>query len=182
MKILFPDKVIGKRIYLKKNVLADAQEMFLCVDSDRERLRTFLPWVDKTNTLEDEFRFINSSDVWNGKPMTSYGIFYKDKYVGNITVHNIVYDDKRCELGYWLHGDYEGIGLMSEAVSILEGVLLSSGFKRVEIHCSEQNIRSIKVAERNGYRFEGKIKDQLPEAEHLMDMMLFVKHITGLVS
>lgn len=135
-------------------------------------------WVDKIITLDDEIKFIQTSDSWKGKPMRSYGIFYKNKYVGNIGAHSIVLADNKCELGYWIHHEYEGKGLVSEAISLLEKTLFSAGFKRVEIYCDSKNNRSIKLAERNGYKFEGCIKEKLFEDRDEVELMVFVKRLT----
>ena len=146
-----------------------------------ERLRIFLSWVDRTISLEDEIKFIKTSGFWNNRPMLSYGIFHFDKIVGNITAHNIILDNKTCELGYWIHSKYEGQGLISDAVSTLEQALFESGFIRIEIHCNEKNTRSIEVAKRNNYKFEKKVKERLPESESESEseeeeMMIFVKN------
>ena len=176
-KLLLPDEIKGERIVLKKNAVEQAEEIFLCADSDREHLRPFLMWVDKVKTLDDEIKFIEGSDSWKGKPMRSYGIFYKDKYVGNIGAHSIVLADNKCELGYWIHSKYEGKGLVSEAISLLEKTLFSAGFTRIEAYCATQNTRSIKLAERNGYKLEGKIKEKLFEDRDEVELMIFAKNI-----
>ncbi|MCX6112501.1 MAG: GNAT family N-acetyltransferase [Proteobacteria bacterium] len=174
-KILLPKKINGPRIVLKKNTLRHAKEIFKCVDSDRERLRIFLSWVDKTTKLEDEINFIKTSGTYNNRPMFSYGMFHEGNYIGGIGVINVIWEDDVCELGYWVHQKHEGKGYISEAVSTLEKILFSSGFHRIQIRCEKENIRSIEVAKRNGYKFEKIVWDKTPTSEKELELMVFVK-------
>ena len=40
--------------------------------------------------------------------------------MGNSGVHIAQWESRCCELGYWILGDFEGQGYMSEAVTALE--------------------------------------------------------------
>lgn len=156
-KFLFQEVLSNTKITLKKHDLNLAQQMFEYVDKDRERLRRFLPWVNKTKTVNDEDNYIrHTHEGWNEGTLFDYGIFSKNGiYVGNLGVHSLRWEHDSCELGYWILGDFEGQGLMSEAVRLLESYLFSEGFNRIQIRCSDLNERSSKVPERNGYLYEG---------------------------
>jgi len=164
----------GREIVLKKNVLEQAEEIFACINSDRERLKEFMHWVDRTTTLEDEINFIKTSELFMGKPMRSYGMFRNDKYIGNISVLNIDLGKDTCELGYWLHRDYEGKGFVSDAISALEEELFLQGFKRIELAIEAINVRSVEVAKRNGYKYESTIHRNMYNID--LELMIFVKN------
>ncbi len=168
-----PSKIHGREIVLKKNVLEQAEEIFTCINSDRQRLREFMHWVDKTTTLEDEINFIKTSEIFMGKPMRAYGMFRNDKYIGNISVLNIDLQHDTCELGYWLHGDYEGKGLVSDAINALENELFLQGFKRIELAIEGSNERSIDVAKRNRYDYETTVHRNMYDKD--LELMIFVK-------
>jgi RimJ/RimL family protein N-acetyltransferase len=151
-------KLQGTRIYLKKHEEELAKTMFNYVDQDRERLRQFLPWVDQIKRVSDEAEFIeNTHKCWLEMSSFAYGIFKSDDdtYMGNIGVHNILWEHESCEIGYWILRSYEGKGYVTEALKVLEAHLFEEGFNRVQILCSDKNERSKQVPKRANYKFEG---------------------------
>lgn len=154
----------GNKIVLKKHSLKLAQTMLDYVNADRERLLAFLPWVEHITTVQDEIDFITKAhSEWENCIMFGYGIFIKesDSYIGNIGVHNISWQHKWCELGYWILGKYAGQGYMSMAVQIIERELFKHGFNRVEIRCDANNEKSGNVPRRNNYTFEGTLRSHM---------------------
>jgi ribosomal-protein-serine acetyltransferase len=152
--------------------------MFRYVDQDRERLREFLPWVDQTKTVEDEAGFIRMThEKWETGELFDFGIFRKSDgtYLGNVGVHSISWQHHRCELGYWILGNFEGQGYMSEAVRALEAELFGLGFNRIEIHCSSSNLKSAAVPKRCGYQLEGVHRQDTIELGEYRDTFVFAK-------
>src|SRR5688572_16508274 len=129
--VTLPEIIEGETIVLKKNNVSWAKHMFACVDSDRERLRKFLPWVDSTKSASDSANYIKSTEHdWENKYEFDYGLFRKSDhtYIGNFGAHTVSWANDRCELGYWIAGDYEGQGYISDAVRTFERVLFKTGF------------------------------------------------------
>lgn len=177
-KFSFKQKLEGERIYLKKHEVELAETMFNYVDKDRERLGQFLPWVDFTNTVEDELNYIkHTHNEWDEKRLFDYGIYRKsdDKYLGNCGVHTIRWEHDCCELGYWILGDFEGQGFMSEAVRTLESYLFEEGFNRVQVRCSDINSRSENVPKNNGYIYEGTSRNDSIEKGKYRSTKMFSK-------
>jgi len=168
-----PKEISGERITLKKLAIEYAEEIFKCIDSNREHLGRFLYWVDKTKTLQDEINFIKTSDIYLGKPHYPYGIFFENKFVGSIGVLNVTIENDACEIGYWLSRGYEGRGLISDSVRILEKELFSQGFKHIELAIEPLNARSIEVAKRNKYEYKSIVNRNMHEKD--IELMIFVK-------
>lgn len=58
----------------------------------------------------------------------------------------------RVEIGYWLRQDYNGTGLVTEAVCELLNVAQSlAQFQHVEIRCDPRNERSVNIPRRLGF-------------------------------
>ena len=172
------EKIIGDYIYLKKHDFALASTMFEYVCRDRERLDKFLPWVEYIQTVEDELNYIKSThQKWDEGILFDYGIFLKDSdtYMGNIAVHSINWQHNNAEIGYWILGDYEGQGHMSEAVLILDSHLFFMGFHRVQIRCSDLNQCSEKVPIRCGYQYEGTAREDAIEKGSYRNTKTFSK-------
>ncbi len=159
MELKYLDKkIVSNRLYLQKHTIKLASTMFEHVQKDRERLFKFLPWVPYINSVQDEEDYIKSTmEDWEKGTLFDFGIFLNDSntYIGNIGVHSINWKYERAEIGYWLLGDFEGNGYMTEAVKILQGHLFEVGFHRVQIRCSDLNMRSEEIPKRLGYVFEG---------------------------
>ncbi len=172
------DLLGGSRIILKKHDESLATRMFSAIEKDRDRLGVFLPWVPHIKVEQDELAWIKTTHkMWNESTMFDYGIFLKDddSYLGNIGVHNIRWDVPRCEIGYWIVGDYEGRGYMSEALRILEAHLFEKGVHRIEVHCSSNNLKSSRVPNSCGYYFDGLLKENSLEQSQIRDTFIFSK-------
>jgi RimJ/RimL family protein N-acetyltransferase len=78
---------------------------------------------------------------------------------GGSGFHSIDWTLPKFEIGYWLHKDLQGQGLMSEAVNgITRYAFDQLQAKRVEIRCETANLRSRAVAERLGYERDGILR------------------------
>lgn len=173
-----PERISSENITLQKHRVELAELMFRYVDQDRARLGKFLPWVAWTRGVHDEREYIEMTHrQWKDYTMYDYGLFlnHGETYLGNVGVHTIAWEHNRCELGYWILGDYEGKGYVKEAVLALEKVLFDMGFFRVEIRCSGNNLRSGKVAERCGYQLEGRLRQHSIENGQRRDTLIYAK-------
>jgi ribosomal-protein-alanine N-acetyltransferase len=75
-----------------------------------------------------------------------------EKLIGAITYWNISVQNDMAEIGFELHPDFQGKGIMQEAMS----AVLSFGFnnmhlRTIEAYTHPDNVGSIKVLERNGF-------------------------------
>ncbi len=135
----------------------DSDELFRLVDSDRARLRQWLPWVDYEESPEDSLDFIQRAqrqyEVHEGFQL---GIRYQGQIAGVVGYHTINWPNRHVEIGYWLGGSFEGKGIMTRACS----ALLTYAFdelmlNRVEIQCAVGNTRSRAIPRRLGFTLEG---------------------------
>jgi len=83
-----------------------------------------------------------------------------DTLIGNICLFNIQRDHQRAELGYSLHPDHHGKGIMSEAIK----PVLETGFRKYKFHSIEANVNpknkaSIGLLEKNKFRREAYFKE-----------------------
>jgi RimJ/RimL family protein N-acetyltransferase len=177
-KVYLPEEIKGERITLKRHSIDLAERMFQYVDQDRERLRKFLPWVDGIKEVQDEINYINFANAqWDLLLMFDYGIYRStdDKYMGNCGIHTISWAHNRCEIGYWILGEYEGKGYVSEAVLLLEKTLMKVGFNRIEIRCESANARSASVPKNNGYQLDGVLRENMCYSGRYVDSLVFSK-------
>jgi len=173
-----PKEITGDGFCLKKHQPDLASTMYTCIDSDRERLQKFLPWVEDTNSAEDSREYIVSCEKrWESGDYFDFGIFRStdDRYMGNIGVHSISWDNHRCEIGYWIFGEFEGQGVTTRSIRALEETLFEMGFHRIEITLDPRNKRSEAVPRRLGYTFEGVLRESAFESGEHRSMAVFSK-------
>ncbi|MFM6928125.1 MAG: GNAT family N-acetyltransferase [Bdellovibrio sp.] len=157
----FPGRISGERIYLQRHSSMVAPEMFKLIDENREHLKG-MPWIRSTASVENSRAWINCTLAeWDNLSLFDYGIYLtkSDQYLGSFGVHSINWEFKNCELGYWIGQQFQGQGFVSEALRMIETQCFKAGFHRVEIRCDSRNQRSAQVALKNGYSFEGELRD-----------------------
>ena len=66
--------------------------------------------------------------------------------------------DRRADLGYVLRRDRWGRGYTTDAVRLLVALGFELGMHRIEATCHPDNRASARVMEKNGMRFEGRMR------------------------
>jgi len=79
------------------------------------------------------------------------------------------------EIGYWIRASAEGSGYVTEAVRLLTDYALDSAkANRLEIRCDELNVRSAAVLKRLEYVLEGRLRNEMTNADgRLRSTMVF---------
>ncbi len=172
-----PSKIPLTHAQLKRRNIKDVYSAFECVDSDRARLREFLPWVDKSKSVEDQVWYVGEClKDWEAGQLFDYAIFSaEDQFIGAMGVHNILWEHNCCEIGYWIHQKYESQGLITSALKALEKELFRMGFHRIEIRCDPHNQKSAAVPIRNGYTFEGVLRQNTLCTDTYRDTAVYAK-------
>ncbi|SNZ16271.1 ribosomal-protein-serine acetyltransferase [Terribacillus aidingensis] len=151
---------IDSATYLKLLEVQDSEKLFQLIDSSREHLRNWLPWVDKNTTVEDSRQFIQHTlDQFAAGNGFNAGIWYQGALAGVIGFHKIDWQNSTTSIGYWLGEDYTGNGIMQKAVSkCLDYAFLELRLNRVEIRSAIGNVRSRRIPEKLGFTLEGTIR------------------------
>lgn len=84
----------------------------------------------------------------------------ENKVIGSFGFWRIDKANYRAEIGYLLHKDYWGKGLMQEAMNIgINYAFNTLGVHSIEANINPKNVASIKTAERNGFAREAYFKE-----------------------
>jgi len=149
-------KISTDKLILKPVELSDLQNMY--------NLRTN-PQVAKyierdiNKNLEDIRQFIEL--VKKNNFYFTINTIVPSEFIGTITLWNIDRSTNYAEIGYELLPQFQGKGLMSEAVkSILDYAFNEAGFEYIEAYTHRENIASKKLLERVGFKLAvGKIDE-----------------------
>jgi RimJ/RimL family protein N-acetyltransferase len=159
----FKEELVGERITLKINLprIELARVMFETIAANRDYLGKWLPWEKSTKTIEDSMKYLFDTEkkIEEGTKV-DYGIYLGERYIGNIGLFDLDEKKRSGEIGYWISSEFSGKGYTSEAVKILESEAFKNlNLNRIQIKCDERNTASAKVAEKCGYVFEGKHRE-----------------------
>jgi ribosomal-protein-serine acetyltransferase len=151
------------------------QSIFDMVDSNRNYLRTWLPFVDRMQTAEFTQNFVNGTMQRNkdGNEF-AFVVFYEAKMVGRVGVYKIDNQNKIGEIGYWLVEDAQGKGIITKTCKALTDFCFTDlQLNRIEIKCGTENIRSKLIPERLNFTHEGIIRQGELLYDKFIDLNLF---------
>ncbi len=155
------------RLYEK----GDGPALFTAVNAERNPLNEWLPWKDDAHRdVDDSIFFVESSLRTRQSPECSHyelGIFERSGFerggneiLGGVGYYRVDRATSKAELGYWIRGDRHGEGLCTEVVApfVSAGFRSQSergwGFRRITLRCSVENVGSVRIAEKLGFRLE----------------------------
>jgi ribosomal-protein-serine acetyltransferase len=141
---------------------SDAEELYLLIDANRERLVRWMVWAEG-QTPERTLEFIRAArrqlacdDGFQAAIVGERGI------VGVAGFHGVDWPNRATSLGYWLAQGEEGRGMMTHAVrALVEHAFGQWRLNRVEIRADVENLRSRALAERLGFTHEGTLRQAL---------------------
>jgi ribosomal-protein-serine acetyltransferase len=152
---------VNQDIKLKQVSYSDAKDIFETINTQREYLGQWLPFVTYTKSIEDSVTFIQS--IVDSPPERFELVFvinYKDKFAGIIGFKDTDWVNSKTEIGYWLSKPFQGKGIITQSVKCLVEYAFSNlGINRIQIKCAAGNLPSKRVPQRLNFHFEGIERD-----------------------
>ncbi len=149
-----------ERLILRKAVIEDAPEIFFLRSDPR-----VLKYIDRepAQSLEEAQQFITLiTDNLESNNGINWAISLKDdsRLIGTIALWRLIKEHHRAEIGYTLHPDFQGKGIMDEAMK----AIIDYGFNVMNLHSIEANINpdnkaSQNLLERNNFVREAYFKE-----------------------
>lgn len=145
-------------ILLREVTIEDAAAIYQAIDTHRDYLKTWLPFVDKMRSVADEEAFLkNVLSVPAERREPIFGIWNeRNEICGLIGFHFSDFDNHRTEIGYWLLPEYQHRGIVTESVrKLCQWAVSEKGIKRIQIRCATGNAASNGIPIRLGFHHEG---------------------------
>jgi len=142
-----------ERLTLRQPVINDEQEIFT-LRSDREINK----YLDRqiSNTIDDARNFINKVNENNNKNGSLYwAITLSDKniLIGTICLLGFSDENYKCEIGYELLTNFQGQGIMREAVEkVIDYAFNTIKVKKIEALLHRDNRSSVKLLEKFSFK------------------------------
>lgn len=156
--------LITERLILRQLLVDDEQEIFT-LRSDSEINK----YLDRqvSSTIEDARNFINQVNENIAKNASLYwGITLSDTniLVGTICLFSFSDENGNCEMGYELLTNFQGQGIMKEAVQkVMKYAFNTIKVKKIEAFLHRDNQSSINLLERLSFRNSDKSGAVSPE-------------------
>jgi ribosomal-protein-serine acetyltransferase len=151
---------INPRTELRLIGSSDNGELFSLIDSNREHLRPWHPWVDNVRSMDDTQKLLS---LWEQQNANNRGfcavILFDGRFCGLIHHLNVDQLNGWTALSYWLDAAHQGRGIMTACCrALIVHAFNTWKLNRITIECATENIRSRKIPERLGFKLEGIIR------------------------
>jgi ribosomal-protein-alanine N-acetyltransferase len=90
-------------------------------------------------------------------------VTFDDQVVGQLSVSSIIGGSvSSAQMGYWIAENFAGRGIIPAAVALaVDYCMLNIGLHRMEICIRPENVASLRVVEKLGFRYEGMRKNYI---------------------
>ena len=159
--------------------VTDGPELWDAVEGSRWHLERWLPWVPFNNTRDASLRYAEACALdWDAGRAVRFAIRDKKtrELLGVVGLDSCVHLHRACELGYWLRREVTGRGLMTEAAQASVDFAFSRmGVHRIRCAAATDNVASLRVISRLGFRFEGIARQAELVGSRWLDHALFAR-------
>lgn len=152
-----PQLLLTDDLVLRELSLEDAEDIFHTIDSQRDYLGRWLPFVPLTQTVDFSRSFIQSVvDTPYECREHTFTIRYQGRFAGLVGFRDTDRGNRKTEIGYWLSEPFQGKGITTQSVqALLRFAFEELGMNRIQIRCAVGNLPSKRIPQRLGFTFEG---------------------------
>lgn len=169
----FPN-MATEHLNLRQVRLEDQNEIFI-LKSNKEVTKFFDR--QKIKTIDEAQQFIEKSSdgiAKNERILWAITLKNEDKLIGTICLWNISKEKSSAEIGYDLIPEYQGKGIMQEALF----KVCKYGFENMELHSIEaftnlNNLKSIRLLERNNFIMKANFEDCYSYEGKTLNMVIY---------
>ncbi|NLR91719.1 GNAT family N-acetyltransferase [Flammeovirga agarivorans] len=155
-------KLESKRLEICPINLRHKEEIFeYRKDKEANKYQSWIP-----ENLESVEAFINKVHPKVDVPDTWFQVVIIEKklgkVIGDIGIHFLEEESQQVDIGYTLHQSFQGKGYATEAVGrVIDYLFIDLNKHRITASLDPENIKSIQLLERIGFRKEAYFKESL---------------------
>lgn len=161
---ILPTKIETERLYILPVNVIYSQILYTAIKESYKELQQWMAWAKTLPTLQQcHETCIQAYKKYQQKDDAMLLLFLKENsdLVGCSGLHNINWNLREFEIGYWGRTKYLGKGLISEGVlNITKYAINNLQANRVFLTNDEKNLKSSTLAERVGFKLEKLIKNE----------------------
>ncbi len=165
--------VVDEDIRLYELKPEHAQEIYNTIDSQREYLGEWLPFVEHTREVAFTQAFIDGYTLSDRQNLT-FAIYFQGQFAGLTGLKDTDLVNRKTELGYWLSEPFQHKGIMARScLWLIEHAFTKMGMNRIQLKAATGNAKSCRVAERLGFTLEGVERDGELHARGFVNLNVF---------
>ncbi|MES2760834.1 MAG: GNAT family protein [Bacteroidota bacterium] len=159
--------------------IEDSSNYHLFVDQNKSRLAKYFPKTLNANKdiSSTTAHVVERLSLAEKKEFFTFIVLdnLQNKIVGTVFIKDLDWTIPKGELGFFIDKDYEGNGIITNAVSIIsKHCFQSMGLNKVFMRIAEDNFSSRRVAEKNEFKVEGILRKDFKTSEgKLIDVMYY---------
>ena len=160
---MYPKEICVGNLMLKQisATKKHAQQIFDIFNSDKDSFKYWMEYGTYKNAEEVLDEYKNKYKPKGFCKYAMYGIFAQDEILGEIGLGCIYTRRKTAEVGFWLKKSARGKGIIDKLLPIIEDVAFENyDLHKLTIWCDDENIAVKKIAENNGYIYEGLLREE----------------------
>lgn len=159
----FPESFETERLLIRAPLWGEGASLNEAIGESLNELKPWMPFAKIMPTLDESEKFTREARLaFLKRDHLHMRIFNKDTgaFIGCSGLHQINWDTRNFEIGYWIRSTCAGYGYMTEAVNgITDFAIHTLEANRIEIRCSGRNTKSAAVAERAGFTLDGILRN-----------------------
>ncbi len=159
------EEINDQYLFLRKVSQDDVEFLF---DSLKQKIVTKYLSLGPLSSLEHSKRLVNNYlRSWKKLNQFNYIIETKEynprKRIGSISLWNLNWLHRRAEIGIWLaSSEYFHKGVGTRAVDLIKNMgFIHLKLNRIEAHTAVENVNSIKLFKKSGFKEEGILKEYI---------------------
>ncbi len=170
--------IYGEKVYLRPLEENDAKET-LILRYDLEAISNLLGYIFPIN-IDKEKEWIRSLYSIGFREKIYFAICSKinNNFLGYLSLQNINYINKTGEFGIILKKEERGKGFAKEAMELFFNYLQNIlGIRKISLRVLEDNVSAIKLYEKMGFFYEGKLIKQIYINNSFKDLLIMGKFL-----
>lgn len=151
-----PERLVGERVVLRRHTLEDAPALVEAITASVDHLRPWMAWIRYEPQSGAQRREMIAEWIGEWDAATTFPVAMVDpadeaRIIGGCGLHRRG-EPNQIEIGYWVHADFAGRGVASDAARLLTNAgLIVDGIDEVLICHDVANIASGRVPRKLGF-------------------------------
>ncbi|WP_347158517.1 GNAT family N-acetyltransferase [Pontibacter chitinilyticus] len=147
---------ITEGLYLRPASPTDAKALFHLIETQRDYLRQWLPFVDVSQNVKDTELFLQHVTAKGNRSDKVFVIMYHSELAGLISFKDIDYLNRKLEIGYYLSEDLQGNDIMRRSCqALVQHAFETMRMNRIQVKVGIGNVRSSNIPRKLGFQLEG---------------------------
>lgn len=168
-------KLTDADITLRCFHLEDSVQLHRAVDESLKELKPWMSWATEeyTELIAREYISITRAR-WEARTLFAFAITRDEEILGGCTLSSIHPVYHYCNVGYWVRTSCHGQGIAGRAAKLaVRFGFENTGLIRAEIVVAVGNHASMRVAEKIGAHYEGRLLNRMVVGKSIYDAHMY---------